>query len=52
MSGILIVKPPMRLSAKDLIDCQKSIIKMMKDGVVVLPHDYEFDYIPADDEPE
>lgn len=50
MSGILVVRPDSRLNAKELVSCQKSIVKMLKDGVVVLQPGYDVSYIHTDDE--
>ena len=50
MSGILIVRPPMQLSPKALVSCQKSIIKMVEDGVVVVQPGYEVEYIRTDED--
>lgn len=50
MSGILIVRPPMQLSPKELVNCQTSIIKMIEDGVVVVQPGYEVEYIRTDED--
>lgn len=50
MSGILIVRPPMQLSSTALVRCQKSIIKMVEDGVVVVQPGYEVEYIRTDED--
>lgn len=49
MAGILIVKPNVILSPKELVSCQRSITKMLKDGVVVVQSGYEVFYIRTDE---
>lgn len=49
MAGILVVKPNVILSPKELVSCQRSITKMLKDGVVVVQSGYEVSYIPTDE---
>ena len=49
MAGILVVKPNVILSPKELVSCQRSIAKMLKDGVVVVQSGYEISYIPTDE---
>lgn len=52
MAGILIVRPDMRLSSEELVSCQRSIVKMLNDGVVVLQPGYDVSYIRTDEDPE
>lgn len=49
MAGILIVRPNMVMTAKDLVSCQRSIVKMLKDGVVVIQPGYDVSYIRTDE---
>lgn len=50
MAGILVVKPNVILSPKELVSCQRSITKMLKDGVVVVVQSgYEVFYIRTDE---
>lgn len=49
MAGILIVRPNIVLQAKELVSCQQSIVKMLKDGVVVVQPGYEVSYICTDE---
>ncbi len=49
MAGILIVRPNIILSAKELVSCQQSITKMLKDGVVVIQPGYDVSYIRTDE---
>lgn len=49
MAGILVVKPNVILSPKELVSCQRSITKMLKDGVVVVQPGYEVFYIRTDE---
>lgn len=49
MAGILIVKPNVVLSPKELVSCQRSITKMLKDGVVVVQSGYDVSYIRTDE---
>lgn len=49
MAGILVVKPNVILSPKELVSCQRSITKMLKDGVVVVQSGYEVFYIRTDE---
>ena len=49
MAGILVVKPNVILSPKEIVGCQRSITKMLKDGVVVVQSGYEVSYIPTDE---
>lgn len=49
MAGILVVKPNVILSPKELVGCQRSITKMLKDGVVVVQSGYEVFYIHTDE---
>lgn len=49
MAGILIIRPNTRLSQKELMSCQQSIERMMRDGVVVLQPGYDVSYIRTDD---
>ncbi len=48
MSGILIVRPNVTLQPKELVSCQRSIAKMLKDGVVVIQPGYDVSYIQTD----
>lgn len=52
MAGILIVRPDMRLHHEDLVECQQTISKMLKDGVVVVQPGYDVSYIRTDEDPE
>lgn len=52
MAGILVVKPNVILSPKELVSCQRSITKMLKDGVVVVQSGYDISYIRTDEDPE
>lgn len=52
MAGILIVRPDMRLHYEDLVECQQTISKMLKDGVVVVQPGFEVSYINTDDPDE
>ena len=52
MAGILIVRPDMRLHYEDLVECQQTISKMLKDGVVVVQPGYDVSYIRTDEDPE
>lgn len=52
MAGILIIRPDTRLTSKELVSCQRSIVKMLNDGVVVLQPGYDVSYIRTDEEPE
>lgn len=52
MSGILIVRPDARLTSKELVSCQQSVSKMLKDGVIVLQPGYDISYIRTDEDPE
>ncbi len=52
MNGFLIVRPNVRITGEGLVNCQKSIVKMLKDGVVVIPPGYEVSYIDTDDSDE
>lgn len=49
MTGILVVKPNVILSPKELVSCQRSITKMLKDGVVVVQSGYDVSYIRTDE---
>ena len=49
MAGILVVKPNVILSSKEIVSCQRSITKMLKDGVVVVQSGYEVFYIRTDE---
>ena len=49
MAGILIVRPNIVLPAKELVSCQRSISKMLKDGVEVVQSGYDVSYIRIDD---
>ena len=49
MAGILIVKPNVILSPKELVGCQRSIAQMLKDGVVVVQSGYEVFYVRTDE---
>lgn len=49
MASILVVKPNVILSPKELVSCQRSIAKMLKDGVAVVQSGYEVFYIPTDE---
>lgn len=49
MAGILVVKLNVILSPKELVSCQRSITKMLKDGVVVVQSGYEVFYICTDE---
>lgn len=49
MAGILVVKPNVILSPKELVSCQRSITKMLKDGVVVVQSGYDVSYIRTDE---
>ena len=49
MAGILVVKPNVILSPKELVSCQRSITKMLKGGVVVVQSGYEAFYIRTDE---
>lgn len=52
MAGILIVRPDIRLTSKELVSLQRSIAKMLNDGVVALQPGYDVSYIRTDDNPE
>lgn len=52
MNGLLIVRPNVKLKSNELVNCQKSIVKMLKDGVVVIPPGYEVSYIDSDNPSE
>lgn len=52
MAGILIVRPDTRLHYEDLVKCQQTISKMLKDGVVVVQPGYDVSYIRMDEDPE
>lgn len=52
MAGILIVRPDMRLTSKELVSLQQSIAKMLNDGVVAIQPGYDVSYIRTDDNPE
>lgn len=49
MAGILVVKPNVILSPKELVSCQRSITKILKDGVVVVQSGYDVSYIRTDE---
>lgn len=49
MAGILIVRPNTVMTAKELVSCQRSIVKMLKDGVLVIQPGYDVSYIRTDD---
>lgn len=49
MAGILVVKPNVILSPKELVSCQRSITKMLKGGVVVVQSGYEVFYVRTDE---
>lgn len=49
MAGILVIKPNVILSPKELVSCQRSITKMLKDGVVVVQSGYEVFYVRTDE---
>lgn len=49
MSGVLIIKPNVTMTAKELVSCQKSVVRMLKDGVIVLQPGYEVSYINTGD---
>ena len=48
MAGILVIKPNVILSPKELVSCQRSITKVLKDGVAVVQSGYEVFYIRTD----
>lgn len=52
MAGILIVRPDTHLHYEDLVNCQQTISKMLKDGVVVVQFGYDVSYIRTDDPDE
>ncbi len=52
MAGILIVRPNTVMTAKELVSCQRSIAKMLKEGVVVIQPGYDVSYIRTDEDPE
>lgn len=52
MNGFLIVRPNATMTAAELVNCQKSIARMLKDGIVVVQPGFEVSYINTDDSDE